>query len=283
MPETRGPDGAVIHYETWGDGPPILLIAPGGVNSEIGFWRRSAINPIEELASEFLVIGMDQRHAGASWQAPTDFSYELTSGDQLAVLDAAGVDRAHVWGGCIGVAHALHLVQTAPERVTAVVGQDPVGLDATNSIDVFMAMFQPTLQLARAEGSAAVVASAMENPLFVVNNAGGPFARRIHEDAAFRREVEGMGADDYVALIERFAAGVWPERPPFMSVTEDWLRTCPAPLLIIPGNDPFHPTGVGRRICALAPDARCRDVDARSDAKRPATIETIRAFLREHS
>jgi pimeloyl-ACP methyl ester carboxylesterase len=283
VPETRGPDGAVIHYETWGSGPPVLLIAPGGVNSEIGFWRRSAINPIEELASECFVIGMDQRHAGASWQAPTDFSYELTSGDQLAVLDAAGVERAHVWGGCIGVAHALHLVQTAPDRVTAVVGQDPVGLDATNSIDVFMRMFEPTIALAREGGTAAVVASVMENPLFVVNNAGGPFARRIHEDAAFRREVEAMSAGDYVALIERFAAGVWPERPPFMSVAEDWVRTCPAPLLILPGNDPFHPTGVARRICSLAPDARCLDVDCRSDAKRPATIETIRAFLREHS
>ncbi len=283
MPETRGPDGAVIHYETWGSGTPILLIALGGVNSEIAFWQRSAINPIAELQSEFLVIGMDQRHAGASWQAPPDFSYELTSGDQLAVLDAVGVDRAHVWGGCIGVAHALHLVQTAPDRIRAVVGQDPVGLDATNSIAVFMAMFQPTLELARAQGAAAVVAAAMENPVFVQNNGGGPFARRIHADAAFRAEIEAMSADDYVALIERFADGVWPERPPFMSVTEDWLRTCPAPLLIIPGNDPFHPTGVGRRICELAPDARCLDVDARSDAKKPATIETIRAFLREHS
>jgi hypothetical protein len=165
----------------------------------------------------------------------------------------------------------------------SVVGQDPVGLDATNSIDVFMRMFEPTIALAREAGTAAVVASVMENPLFVVNNAGGPFARRIHGDPTFRRAIEEMSADDYVALIERFAAGVWPQRPPFMSVTEDWVRTCPAPLLILPGSDPFHPTGVAHHLCELAPDARCLDVDCRSDAKRPATIDTIRAFLRDHS
>ena len=38
MPTVTRPDGAVIHYETWGDGFPLLLIAPGGVSSQIDFW-----------------------------------------------------------------------------------------------------------------------------------------------------------------------------------------------------------------------------------------------------
>ena len=216
----------MIHYETWGEGHPLLLIAPGGVNSEIAFWPRSAINPIDEFAGEFLVIGMDQRHAGSSWRAPPVFSYELTSGDQLAVLDAVGVDRAHVWGGCIGVAHALRLAQEAPRRISAVVGQDPVGLDETNSIEVFTSMFEPTIALARKLGTAAVVASGLDNPTFVVKNDGGPFARRIDGDAAFRAEIEVQSAEEYVALIEQFSAGVWPELPPLMSVEESWLPMC---------------------------------------------------------
>lgn len=283
MPETTGPDGAVIHYEVSGSGHPLLLIAPGGVNSEIAFWRRSAINPIEEFQSEFMVIAMDQRHAGASWQSPPEFSYELTSGDQLAVLDDVGVRRAHVWGGCIGVAHGLHLAQTAPDRISALVGQDPVGLDGTNSIRVFTRMFEPTIELARTEGPAAVVETAVENPLFMANNAAGPFARRIAGDEAFRETVRAMGAADYVTMVERFSAGVWPDRPPLMSVTEQWLQGCATPLLILPGSDEFHPTGVARRICELAPNARCLDVDCRSEEKRPATIEAIRAFLVEHA
>ena len=45
MPDVRRPDGAVIHYETFGEGYPLLCFAPGGVNSEIDFWSVSAINP----------------------------------------------------------------------------------------------------------------------------------------------------------------------------------------------------------------------------------------------
>jgi pimeloyl-ACP methyl ester carboxylesterase len=283
MPTVTRPDGAVIHYETWGDGFPLLLIAPGGVSSQVDVWRGSAINPIEEFAADFLVIGMDQRHAGESWQAPPEFSYELAAGDQLAVLDALSAERALAWGGCIGVAHLLRLVHDAPERIAAGVGQDPVGLDGKNSLATFMAMFEPTIALARAEGVRAVVASAERDPLFATNNEGGPLAPRLAHDAAFRSQIRAMPAEDYVALIERLAAGYWPDAPPYFTVAEDWVRRCPAPLLILPGSDTFHPTAIAERICAEAPDARCLDVDCRSEAKLPATIEAIRAFLHEHA
>ncbi len=283
MPDIERPDGAVIHYETWGQGFPLLLIAPGGVSSEIAFWRRGAVNPIEDFADDFLVIGMDQRHAGESWRAPPGFSYDLAIGDQLAVLDAVGAERAHVFGGCIGVAYLLRLIHDAPERIAAAVGQSPVGLDETNSLGTFMEMFRPTVQLARSEGTAAVVASAGEDPLFVTNNAGGPFAPRLSHDPAFRAEVEAMPAEDYVALVEKLGEAYWPDSPPYFTVSEEWLRRCPAPLLILPGSDEFHPTSIAQRICEQAPDARCLDVDCRAPEKISATIETIREFLREHT
>ena len=61
MPELIRPDGAVIHYEVFGSGYPFLLLAPGGVNSQIEFWEHSAVNAITEFSDEFMVIGMDQR------------------------------------------------------------------------------------------------------------------------------------------------------------------------------------------------------------------------------
>ncbi len=283
MPDITRPDGAVIHYEVFGRGHPLLLIAPGGVNSEIGFWERSRINPIKEFADEFMVIGMDQRHAGKSWNAPPTFSYDLTAADQVAVLDHAGVERAHVWGGCIGVGYVLKLVHHAPGRISAAVGQDPVGMDQTNSIATFTAMFQPTLELARREGTAAVVQSALGGPMFMANNAGGPFARRIVADTAFRARISAMTADEYIGLVQAFSRGIWPEGSPFFTVDRPWMATCPVPLLILPGNDAFHPTGIAREICRTAPRSRCLDVDCRSDEKRPATIQTIRAFLQEHA
>ena len=40
MPEITRPDGATIHYEVVGRGYPLLLIAPGGVSSQVAFWKR---------------------------------------------------------------------------------------------------------------------------------------------------------------------------------------------------------------------------------------------------
>ena len=283
MPDITRPDGAVIHYDTYGSGPPILLIAPGGVSSQAGIWRSGAIDPIAELADEFTLIAMDQRHAGKSWNAPSTFSYDLAWQDQLAVLDEAGVGRAQVWGGCIGVGYLLRLIQEAPDRISGAVGQDPVGLDHTNSRATFTAMFEPTLALARDEGVEAVMHEAIRNPVFVLHNEGGPFAQRVGQDPAFRGQLREMSSDEYVALVDAFADAIWPDSPPYFTVGEEWLRGCPAPLLILPGSDDFHPTGVSEKICADAPDARCLDVDCRSPAKRDATAATIRAFLREHA
>ena len=284
MPTISRPDGAAIYYEVHGEGFPLLLFAPGGVNSQVEFWQRSAINPIKEFSNEFMVIGMDQRNAGRSHAPLSPVSYELTVTDQLAVLDDAGVEKALVMGGCIGVAYALRIAKEAPERIVAAVCQDPVGLDQTNSIDVFMAMFKPTIELARTKGVPAVVESAVANPMFVMNNEAGPFAQRLHDDAAFREEALRLSADEYVALIDGYAAGVWPDSPPFMSVPESWIPECRAALLVLPGSDPFHPTSVAQRLCELAPRARCLDVDCRSNTKKlPGTIDTVREFLREQA
>lgn len=283
MPTVTRPDGAVIHYEVVGNGHPLLLFAPGGVSSQIDFWQRSVINPLKAFTDICLVIGMDQRHAGRSPAPAAPFDYALAAGDQLAVLDALGIERAHVMGGCIGVAYALRLAHDAPHRVTAVVGQDPVGIDHTNSRGVFTQMFQPTIALARQSGVAAVVQAAKINPIFTLNNAAGPFAQRLHDDPAFRDQILALSADQYIRLIEDFSDGIWPDNPPLFTVGVDWLRTCPAPLLILPGSDPFHPTTIGELIGKEAPRGRCLGVDARSPENLPQTIAAIRAFLQEHA
>lgn len=283
MPELIRPDGAVIHYEVFGAGFPLLVLAPGGVNSQIDFWQRSAINPIQEFADEFMVIGMDQRHAGRSRAPLTPFSYEQTMGDQLAVLDALGVASAFVMGGCIGCAYALRLMDEAPARVAGAVLQDPVGLDATNNMDTFYEMFRDTIRVTRAAGLQGVVDAAVEQPLFVLNNAGGPWAQQLHDDAEFRQTLLGVRREGYIALIVDFRDGIWPWNPPYFSVNEVAVKRMQSPMLVLPGSDPFHPTGIGHKICADAPNAHCLDVDARSEAKLPATIAAIREFLRANT
>lgn len=283
MPHIERPDGTRIFYEVRGQGFPLLLFAPGGINSQVSFWPFSAINPFD-YADEFMLIGMDQRnaeHSPAPLAAPT---WEQTAADQLAVLDAVGVERALLWGGCIGVAYVLRFIHDAPDRVVGAVCQDPVGLmEGVNSRATFFAMFQPTIEAAGSGGMRAVVDAALENPLFVRNNAAGPFAARIAADPAFRDQALALDPAEYERIIRAYDDQLWGADEPFMSVPESFVKQCPAPLLILPGNDPFHPTAIAQRICREAPQAECLDVDCRSPEKIEETKRRIRAFLREYA
>ncbi|MXX30689.1 MAG: alpha/beta hydrolase [Chloroflexi bacterium] len=286
MAEVMRPDGTIIHYEVYGEGNseiPLLLFAPGGVNSQIEFWQRSIINPIDAFSDEFTVIGMDQRHCGQSKTGLMAFDYDEAMKDQIAVLNDLGVPRAHVMGGCIGCAYALRLADQAPARVAGVVMQDPVGLDETNSPETFYDMFNPTIRLCRAEGLEAVIEAAQRDPIFMQNNEAGPFAQRIHDEPLFADAVRSIRREGYIALVVEFRDGMWPQLEPYFAVNEVAVQRTYSPMLVIPGADPFHPTGIGHRICNEAPNARCLDVDARSAEKLPATLDAIRQFLRDCS
>jgi pimeloyl-ACP methyl ester carboxylesterase len=126
-------DGATIYYEEYGSGFPLLLLAPGGLNSAIPFWHRMPLDPIEAFKGEFRVIAMDQRNAGqSSGPLDTNDAWGMLAADQLAVMDAAGVDQALMAGCCIGCTFILKLCQVAPERVTAGVLMQPIGVDESD-------------------------------------------------------------------------------------------------------------------------------------------------------
>ena len=281
MPHVTRPDGARIYYEVRGQGVPLLLFAPGGINSQISFWATSPVNPFD-FADEFMVIGMDQRNterSPAPLAAPT---WEDHVADQLAVLDAVGVGRALLWGGCIGVAYVLRFIQEAPDRVIAAVGQNPVGrYDGVNTRATFFKMFEPTLAASASGGMQAVVAAALADPLFVRNNAGGPFAARIAADAGFREEMLALDPGEYARIIEAYDEQIWGAKGAFMSVEESFVRECPAPLLILPGTDDFHPTAIAERICAEAPRATCLAADWGAPENVQGTRRHVLSFLRE--
>ncbi len=130
-----------IHYEEYGSGYPVLLFAPGGMRSSIEFWKRSPFDPTVELARDFRVIAMDQRNAGES-SAPITASdgWETYTADHLALLDHLGVARCHLMGGCIGSSYCLGVIKAAPERVSAAVLQNPIGLSPSNR-KLFFEMF----------------------------------------------------------------------------------------------------------------------------------------------
>jgi len=122
-----------IHYEEHGSGFPLLLIAPGAMNSAVEMWAGATINPLEVYADDFRIIAMDQRNAGQS-AGPLDVAdpWGAYARDQLALLDHLRIDRFHVMGACIGGSFALKLIEEAPDRVAAAVLEQPVGITDGN-------------------------------------------------------------------------------------------------------------------------------------------------------
>lgn len=126
-------DGASIYYEETGSGFPLLLLAPGGLNSAVAFWGRMPLSPLQAFADEFRVIAMDQRNAGRSrGSLDTRDAWGMYADDQLAVLDRLGIQQAHAVGCCIGCTFIFKLVERQPDRIAAGVLMQPIGHDETN-------------------------------------------------------------------------------------------------------------------------------------------------------
>lgn len=128
-------DGVRLAYDLAGRGPPVLLLAPGGLRSSRPFWDRQPWDPRAVLASSFTVVAMDQRNAGAS-EGPLGDGWPTYRADQLALMDHLGFERFAVLGTCIGGPFGLRL--DAPERVVAAALLQPIGL--AENRDLFFAL-----------------------------------------------------------------------------------------------------------------------------------------------
>ena len=122
-----------IYFEERGAGFPLLALAPGGMRSSIPFWPNAALDPWESYQTDFRVIAMDQRNAGQS-RGPLDAAdpWGSYASDQLGLLDHLGVDRCVVLGCCIGCSFVLKLIEVAPERISAAVLEQPIGVSESN-------------------------------------------------------------------------------------------------------------------------------------------------------
>ena len=92
MPVAKTPGDVNIHYEIQGDGPPLLLIS--GTGHDHTFW--SGQLPLFERAYTCYVF--DNRGMGRSSVPRPGYSLADMADDAVAVLDDAGIDRAHVMG-----------------------------------------------------------------------------------------------------------------------------------------------------------------------------------------
>ena len=130
---TNALDASRVYFQDeGGDGAPVVFL--GGFLDPVELVRGSPLaRALQRLPDEFRLIYIDHRGHGRS-DTPHDakaYAMPLRVADVVAVLDALGIERAHVigisWGGrlCFGIG------EHAPERTRSlvIVGQHPYAID----------------------------------------------------------------------------------------------------------------------------------------------------------
>ena len=104
-------DGARLHVIDQGKGDPVLWLQ--GLNAPATAWAVQ----LTHFAQTHRGIAPDARGVGKSDAPPGPYTTRQMAQDAIAVLDAAGVERAHVVGLSLGGAVAQELALAHPERV----------------------------------------------------------------------------------------------------------------------------------------------------------------------
>ena len=107
--------GVRIAYEQLGDGEPLLFI------HGLAYDRRGWGPLPRLLANDFRIVLLDNRGVGDSDVPAGPYSMEQFTADAVAVLDAAGIESAHLFGVSLGGFIAQEIALAYPERVRKLV------------------------------------------------------------------------------------------------------------------------------------------------------------------
>jgi pimeloyl-ACP methyl ester carboxylesterase len=248
----RAADGTDIAWREVGAGEPLLLISGQAVDSRA--W--DAVVP--ELSQCFRVITFDYRGIGDS-AAGADDSYSTRhfARDAVAVIDAAGVKRAHVYGHSMGGRVAQWIALDSAPRVASLV------LGATTAGDARGA--------SRSAQTSADLASGDPDRL----------ARLFFRSG--ERRADGAAFFDHRSTHRarrlHFAASLSHD-------TWDRLADIAAPTLVIHGSaDEMTPPGNAERMAAAIPRAQLVLIEGARHGyylEEPEATRVVVDFLRNH-
>ena len=173
MPFTAN-QGAKLYWDEQGQGEPVLMI--NGLTYPSYMWHRTR----PALNARFRTVAFDNRGIGQSEVPPGPYPIPLMASDAAAVLDAAGIESAHVLGYSMGGMIAQEFALKYPKRVCSLV------LAATHAGGP---------EAVRAEPKVREILSSVELTPDQASEAIQPFIydprtpqQRIDEDMAIRRK-----------------------------------------------------------------------------------------------
>ncbi len=255
-------DGIRTHYETLGEGPPLLLYAPGGFDGTVEKWRTASVYArtriLDHLAQHFRCILFDRRECGRSGGRVEAITWKHYAAQGKALLDHLGIPRAHLMGGCMGCSPVLAFALMHPEAVASMVLYWPVGGAKYRMRG--QARFAEHMAFLKEAGLAGVAAHARkEGKPFSADARGGPWASVLQRDAAFAAAYVGIEKDKYLKTVEAMAAALF-DRDTSPGAEPEDLMKLDIPALIVPGRDDAHATSAARYLEECLPKSEYWDV-----------------------
>jgi len=124
MPETRyaRSGDVMIAYQVLGEGPFDVVFVPGTVSHVELYWEAEGMAALlHGVAEHARLVVFDKRGTGLSDRVTAAATLEERTDDIRAVMDAAGFERAALFGVSEGVPMSVVFAASYPERVSALV------------------------------------------------------------------------------------------------------------------------------------------------------------------
>ena len=242
--------GCRLSFQVEGNprGEPLLFSNSLSTTHEL--WRPQ----LEAVGATFRIIRYDTRGHGASDVPGGDYTIEMLGQDALAILDAAGVERAHVCGLSLGGLTAMWLGVHAPERIRSLI------LSSTAARIGSVSMWQERIDQVRSAGVPSLADAAMARWFTAAYRAAHPEVVSV-----YHRMLAATPADGYVGCSAAIRD----------ADLRDAIAAIAAPTLVIVGReDPVTPPSDAEDIRARIAGARVEILDA----AHTANVEQARAF-----
>ncbi len=230
-------DGVRIYWRSDGHAARPAVVFLNSLGTDFAMWA-AVVAPLIE---KYRVIRMDTRGHGASDAPAGDYTIPRLAEDVLAVMKAAGIEKAHVCGLSLGGMMALHLAATAPGRVMKIV--------ACNTA----ARLPPEPWFQRAATVREQGMQAVEDMVMHRYFSDAFLAADSPRIGTARTTLLGLSPDGYAACCEAIGRmNIW-----------DGLAAIKAPLLVINGaKDTATPPEHGDRIAQAVRGAQVKLLDA---------------------
>ena len=241
-------DGIATRYEVIGDGPPLLMYAPGGFDATIEKWRAAGvyerIQLLEHLPKKFRCIAFDRRECGQSGGRVELITWRHYAAHGKALLEHLGIERAHLIGGCMGCSCVIAFAVAYPQATQSMILWWPVG-GAKYRIKAHQ-RFADHLAFVKQHGLDGVVSHVQkEGKAFNADSRGGPWASLMRADRAFAASFPNMNRGVYTSIVKGMRDALFDRDTSPGAVPEDLLKL-DIPALVVPGRDESHATSAAR-------------------------------------